>query len=288
MNAGKFGKTVLPLLLSASLFALPSPGERPFPLRFAKPLCETAAITRDSLCQSVVRRYSGVAPGKFAEFVPGVKRRLATGEKVVALTFDLCGSAKKEGKGNGFDREMFEFLKRNGIPATVFASGRWIDANPGIFRELAACPLIEIENHGMRHKPASVSGAIAHGATGTASPAELVDEVEMNARKIESLTGRAPMRYRSGTAYYDETSVAIIAALGFEAVNFSVLSGDAEKGAGKAEVEANILHGARPGAIIIMHMNRPEWQGAEALEGAVKGLLGQGYGFVRLDGFRLE
>mgnify|MGYP002260309271 CR=1 FL=1 len=43
---------------------------------------------------------------------------------------------------------------------------------------------------------------------------ELVDEIDLNARALEELTGRRPRFYRSGTAYYDEVAVQVAAALG--------------------------------------------------------------------------
>ena len=56
---------------------------------------------------------------------------------------------------------------------------------------------------------------------------ELVDEIELNARKIESITNKRPRYFRSGTAYYDEVAVKIANELKHEVIGFSIL-GDAE------------------------------------------------------------
>ena len=89
--------------------------------------------------------------------MPGVRTRLDTGEKVIALTLDACGSAG----GKGVDSRLIDFLIDKQIPETLFINGRWIDANPALFRQLAANPLFEIANHGMLHRPASTSGRAA-------------------------------------------------------------------------------------------------------------------------------
>jgi peptidoglycan/xylan/chitin deacetylase (PgdA/CDA1 family) len=92
---------------------------------------------------------------------------------VIALTFDACGGPG----GSGYDRALIDFLRRREIPATLFINSRWIDANPAIFRRLAAEPLFEIANHGTRHRPLSVTGRSAYGIPGTRSAAEVYDEI---------------------------------------------------------------------------------------------------------------
>lgn len=59
--------------------------------------------------------------------ITGVLTRLATKDKVIALTFDACG-----GKGgSGYDRKLIDYLIKENIPATLFINARWIDANKG-------------------------------------------------------------------------------------------------------------------------------------------------------------
>ena len=146
---------------------------------------------------AVTAKYNGEKPSVFSQWTAGVKSRIDTSEKVAAITLDACGGKR----GSGFDRELIDFLRSEKIPATLFLTALWIDANPGLTEELSRDPLFEIENHGYRHKPASVKGAKIYGRRGTKSAGELFDEIELNARKIESITGRRPVFYRSGTAY---------------------------------------------------------------------------------------
>ena len=76
--------------------------------------------------------------------------------------------------------------------------------------------------------------------------------------------------------------------LGVTVVSFDVLSGDAVPGTPALEIEKNVLENIRPGAIIIMHFNRPEWNTAEALAKIIPALRKQGYTFARLKDFPLK
>jgi peptidoglycan/xylan/chitin deacetylase (PgdA/CDA1 family) len=236
----------------------------------------------ESLKQQISGRVSGKKPLQWGENVPGVRTRLATNEKVIALTLDACGSAR----GKGVDARLMDFLERERIPATLFINARWIDANPELFRRLAANPLFEIANHGLRHKPASVSGRSIYGIEGTRDAGDLVEEIELNARKIEAVSGKRPRLYRSGTAYYDEVAVEISQALGHEVAGFSVL-GDAGATYSAAQVRAALLR-ATPGDVVICHMNHPESGTGAGIMAAVPELKRRGFTFVRMSDYPLR
>lgn len=236
----------------------------------------------ESLKEQITARYAGVTPERWGEQVPGVRTRLDTGEKVIALTFDACGS----GKGKGVDSRLLAFLIHEQIPATLFINGRWIDANPELFRQLAANPLFEIANHGIRHKPASISGRSIYGIAGTQNVAEVVEEIELNARKIEAISGVRPKLYRSGTAYYDEIAVQISQGLGHEVAGFSLL-GDAGATWSTAQVKAALLK-AVPGDVVLLHMNHPEAGTGAGVMAAVPELKRRGFRFVRMSEYPLK
>lgn len=236
----------------------------------------------ESLKQLSAARYAGVTPVKWGEVVPGVRTKLNTDEKVIALTLDACGSPK----GKGVDSKLLEFLIKEQIPATLFVNGRWIDANPELFRQLAANPLFEIANHGMRHKPASVNGRKAYGIGGTLDVAEVVEEIELNARKIEAVSGVRPKLYRSGTAYYDEVAVQIAQSLEHEVAGYSLL-GDAGATWSAMQVKSALLKAA-PGDIALLHMNHPEAGTGAGIIEAVPELLRRGFRFVRMSDYALR
>ena len=219
---------------------------------------------------------------EWGETVSGVKTRLDTEEKAIALTFDACGGRL----GSGYDKQLIDYLEDNQIAATLFINGRWIDVNPDIFQELKDNPLFQIENHGAEHNPCSISGKLAYGEKGTNNIEEVIDEVELNARKIKELTGRKPEYYRSGTAYYDEVCVEIAEELGYQVVNYNVL-GDAGATFSENQVK-NALLSADSGSIILLHMNQPKGKTAEGIIAAIPELKDRGYRFVRLSEYNLK
>lgn len=236
----------------------------------------------DLLKKKVVAEFSGRTPKEWGEKVTGVRTRLATEDRVIALTLDACGSPH----GKGFDAALIGYLEKEKISATLFINSRWIDANREIFLRLAANPLFEIGNHGLLHKPASVNGRSVYGINGTREVAELVDEIELNAVKIRELTGKTPRWYRSGTAYYDEVAVSVANRLGYEVIGFDVL-GDAGATYTGGQVREALLK-AGPGAIVILHMNHPEGQTAEGVLAALPELKKRGFRFVKLSDYGVK
>jgi peptidoglycan/xylan/chitin deacetylase (PgdA/CDA1 family) len=233
------------------------------------------------LREQIVNRYSKSKPEVFSQWTPGVKVKIDTAEKIAAITLDACGGKK----GSGYDSELINFLRENKIPASLFMTGLWIDANPGLVKELAADPLFEIENHGLTHKPASVNGSKIYGRRGTKNPGELVDEIELNAIKIEKITGKRPVFYRPGTAYFDDVAVKIVYDLRQIPMNFSIVSGDAA-GFKPEKIERRITSGIKHGSIIIGHMNRPGKNLYPAMKKSILKLKEQGYRFVKLEDYK--
>lgn len=232
--------------------------------------------------QQINSRFAGKKETQWGERVSGVRSRLDTSEKVIALTLDACGSVK----GKGVDTKLMDFLVQEQIPATLFINARWIDANPELFRKLAHNPLFEIANHGMWHKPASISGRSAYGIAGTKNIGELFDEIGQNARKIEDMTGKRTVLYRSGTAYYDDVAVEVANAMGHQVAGFSIL-GDAGATWSAAQVKAALLK-AEPGDIALLHMNHPEGGTGAGIMAAVPELKRRGFSFVRMSDYPLK
>lgn len=238
-------------------------------------------IANHDIKQRIITTYHDVVPQQWGETVAGVKTHLATHDKVIALTFDACGSQH----GMQHDTKITDFLIKEQIPATLFINARWIEPNMAAFQSLSANPLFEIGNHGYQHKPASVNGRSVYGITGTNSVAELVDEIELNAQKIELLTGKRPLFYRSGTAYYDEYAVQVAQKLRSTVAGFSVL-GDAGATYSRQQVKQALLS-ATAGDIVILHMNHPESGTAEGLIDAIAVLKHRGFRFVQLSAIPL-
>ncbi len=221
------------------------------------------------------RRYPG-KPRLWAEKMPGITSRLEpapTGPgPVVALTLDACSGA--------YDAGLIDFLRARQIPATLFVTGRWIKENPETFRDLAKDPLFEIADHGMRHRPCSVNGREAYGIKGTADMEELVDEVEGGAREIHRNGGPRPHWFRSGTAFYDDIAVRVIADLGMGVAGYSIAVDEGATLPAHAVRDKTLK--AKNGDILLGHMNHPTSGTRQGLMEALPKLQEKGYRFVRL------
>jgi peptidoglycan/xylan/chitin deacetylase (PgdA/CDA1 family) len=225
----------------------------------------------------VAARYRGVTPTQWGTALPGVATTVAASGRQIALTFDACPGA--------CDDALLAILERNAVPAVLFLNSRWIDAHPGRAEQLAANPLFEIGNHGTRHVPLSVTGRSAYGIGGTRSADEVVTEVWTNHTRLAALTGKPPIWFRPGTAYYDDVAVSMVNDLGERPLGFRV-GADNGATAPAAQVRADIT-GAAPGSIVLAHMNHPESGTAAGVSDAITALRASGWQFVSVTGQNL-
>ena len=196
------------------------------------------------------------------------------GQNVVALTLDACSGT--------FDADLVRFLIEHRIPATIFATRRWLERNPEATATLTAHPdLFDIEDHGANHVPAVIGvGRRVYGIAGNPDVEHLRQEVLQGAQAVEQATGSKPRWYRGATALYDPQAVGDIEAMGYRIAGFSV-NVDAGATLGASEVAARI-RAAKSGDILIAHMNRPRSATAEGLARGLSELQARGYRFVLL------
>lgn len=263
-------------LLTLCLFSRPNASD---PLKKGMdPSAEPAYL---ELKEKIIREFRNTKPGEFGPFVKGVKTNLKTTDKIIALTLDACDGKK----GNGYNADLIDFLRKQRIPATLFVTGRWIDAHRKTFAELAEDTLFEIENHGLNHRVCSTTGRTQYGLPSTKNTADVVDEIELNARKLKSFIGRRPAFFRPPGAFIDEASVRISERLGMAVVNYSILSGDGSPYISADKIKTNIVGKTKPGGIVLMHFNHPERHEKQALEMSVPILREMGYSFIKLRSF---
>ncbi|WP_220488263.1 polysaccharide deacetylase family protein [Tessaracoccus sp. MC1756] len=222
----------------------------------------------------IVARFQGQSPTQWGPEVDGVVLRHE--QAPVVLTFDACGGRH----GSGVDDDLLAALSDTGTPATLFVNARWVESNPGTVRDLIADPLFELANHGTRHLPLSVTGEKAYGIPGTASVAEVYDEVAGAQELLTGLLGEAPRFFRSGTAHYDDVAVTIAQTLGLQCINFDVNT-DAGATFSASQVRTATLQ-ARAGSICLGHFNRPGSGTAQGIRRAIPALLEEGLTFARL------
>lgn len=209
-------------------------------------------------------------------------RLVASGgaQKQVALTLDACSGR--------FDEDLIAFLVRNRIPATLFVTKKWLDANRrGVELIKAHLDLFDVEDHGENHIPAVIGqGRTVYGIPGEPDLVHLRREVTEGARAIERAVGVPPHWYRGATAEYDAAALREIRRMGYGVAGFSV-NADAGATLRKPAIEDRLRH-IRAGDIIIAHMNKPASETAEGLSDGLIWLLRQGFVFVRLDQVQLR
>lgn len=198
----------------------------------------------------------------------------------LALTLDACSGR--------FDEALIRFLVRQRIPATLFATKRWIDRNPlGVSVIKSHLDLFDVEDHGERHVPAVIGADLeVYGIAAHPDVEHLRREVLAGAHAIELTFGVAPRWYRGATALYDQPSIREIERLGYRIAGFSV-NADAGATRSKASI-VRTLSRVRAGDVIIAHMNKPDSQTAQGLAAGLQALVDQGFVFVRLDQVGLQ
>ena len=187
-------------------------------------------------------------------------------EKRIALTFDACSVRKV---ANPFDERIVRILEQTQTPATLFLGGKWARRQFTSLRQMAQNPLFEMANHSFNHPHLT-------RATETAIRAELLQAQT----EIFAATGRLPTLFRPPYGEYDEKLVRVAASVGLTTVEYDLPSGDPDDHATKDRLVRYVLLKARPGSIVVMHMNHPKFHTAEALPDIIRGLRARGYTLV--------
>ena len=209
---------------------------------------------------------------------------LPPGEKLIALTFDLC---ETDDDVAGYDGRIVDLLRAQGVKATFFAGGKWMETHKERAEQLIADPNFEVGSHGLRHFD------LSHVNSQT-----LDDEIRLTeaayADTRNSLLIRqcaatiAPnsyipdhmslMRFPYGRC--DAKSLAAVADVGLLAIQWDLLTGDPDPHRSAQAIADTILTKVHPGAIIVAHANGRGWHTADALAVAIPKLKKEGYSFV--------
>jgi peptidoglycan/xylan/chitin deacetylase (PgdA/CDA1 family) len=200
--------------------------------------------------------------------VPGVAiGRVDTKEPVVALTFDACATQIQP---NAFDRQVFDIIKREQIPVTVFVSGRWIEFHGDIARELAANPRVELGNHSYSHPV--LTGVRAD---------RLTDEIARTEDLIAQL-GRHSVGFRPPAGVWNARTLKSVTDRKLPLVLWDVVSGDAGGHIKPELMIEGVTRSVRPGSIVIFHINGRGPYTKDALPDIIRILRERGLRFVPL------
>jgi peptidoglycan/xylan/chitin deacetylase (PgdA/CDA1 family) len=210
------------------------------------------------------------------------------GEKILALTFDLC-----EGGGgrSGYDSEIVEYLQREKIRATFFAGGKWLRSHPEESKGLILDPLFEIGNHGWSHRNLRTLHGGEMEREVTRSEEEyrlLLEELSRDGTKLPAWIPAQPRLFRFPFGACDSESLDFLARRGLYAVQWSVVPGDPSPAASAESIAGEILSRAKPGAIVVLHANGRGVSTASALPLFVPELVRRGYSFVTVSELLLK
>lgn len=220
------------------------------------------------------------------ESLRGSIRRVDTkGEKLVALTFDLCELSDQRA---GYDGAIIDFLRSEGVAATFFASGKWLRTHPERARQLVADPLFEVGNHAWTHGNFGVLDAerMREQLVWTQAQYELVREdlVRLATERGEGgAISRVPPSIRVFRFPYGRCrpeALSMLADMGLAAVQWDVNTMDASKSRTAAGITATVEKGVRPGSIVLGHANGNGHGTAEAIRSIIPSLRAKGYRFV--------
>jgi peptidoglycan/xylan/chitin deacetylase (PgdA/CDA1 family) len=185
---------------------------------------------------------------------------------VVALTFDACATKKQ---ANGFDRKVFEILARERIPATFYLTGRWVEKHPTAAKTIAAAPFIELGNHTYSHPRLTLT-----------RKERIRWQIRRTNRILEKKIGRPALTLRPPAGAFNATVLQIADQEHLPVVLWSVVSGDVGGHVPAARMDRAVLEQAKPGSIIIFHINKRGPLTKKALPDIIAGLREKGFRFV--------
>ncbi len=185
--------------------------------------------------------------------------------KVVALTFDACATREP----SHYDERVTKVLVDKKVPATLFLSGKWIEDNLDHARYLASLPQFELGNH-----------TFLHPRLTRVSEARVREELAWTQAVLYTVTGRQATLFRAPYGDYDQRIVRLAAEAGMTTIQYDLASGDPDVHVTKDILIRYVVENARPGSIVVMHINRRGWHTAEALPAIIDALRAKGFTFV--------
>jgi peptidoglycan/xylan/chitin deacetylase (PgdA/CDA1 family) len=194
-------------------------------------------------------------------------RRVETDEPVVAITFDACAT---KAQGYTFDRAIYAIIKREGLRATLFVSGSWVDFHPDVMQELVSDGSIEFGDHSYDHPHMAELPRV-----------RILDQLD----RTEAALARHGLKSVAFRPPYGEWSPQLLKVAGerqLPTVTWDIVSGDPSEGATARSMAESVVGQARPGSIIIFHINGRGWNTAQALPAILSGLRRRGFRFVFL------
>lgn len=184
-------------------------------------------------------------------------------EKVIALSID-------DGPWPKTTLEMLDILKQNDVKATFFWVGQALEANPDLAkREVAEGHAIG--NHTWHHWYRRMDEATAKS------------EIDRTADLIYKITGVKTSLFRPPGGFLNNGLAAYAKSQKDTVIMWSLTSADTDPHAKPQAFVNNVLKGAKPGFIVLMHDGGGDrHRTVQALPQIISGLKQQGYRFVTI------
>jgi peptidoglycan/xylan/chitin deacetylase (PgdA/CDA1 family) len=187
---------------------------------------------------------------------------------VVALTFDA-------GSDRGYAARILSILERNHVRASFGMTGRWAEANKDLVRRMSRDGDL-LMNHTYDHR--SFTGYSSNAAPLTTQQRKW--EIQTTERIVKRITGKSTKPFfRPPYGDYDSATVRLAGTLGYHYVVMWTIDTLGWNHATPAQILTRCLSGAKPGAIVVMHVGIQS-QDALALQRVISGLRSKGYRLV--------
>lgn len=184
-------------------------------------------------------------------------------EKVIALTVD-------DGPWPETTEQMLDIFKQNDVKATFFWIGKSLENSPEIARRVVA-EGHAIGNHTWHHWYDSMDAATA------------ANEIDRTAKLIYETTGVKTTYFRPPGGVLNNGLAKYAKEQNYSVVMWSVTSADTDPRAQPEAFVENVLKGAKPGAIVLMHDGGGDRsRTVKALPEMIAGLKKEGYRFVTI------
>jgi peptidoglycan-N-acetylglucosamine deacetylase len=210
---------------------------------------------------------------------------LPKGEKLIALTFDLC---EQRGEVAGYDGDVFDYLRRENVKATLFAGGKWMRSHQARTQQLMTDPLFEIANHSETHRNLrlldnrDVQNEITAPQRAFQSVRKKLSSAQCAASvpgAVDSVASRlALFRFPFGAC--NAASMNAVNDAGYLAIQWDLSTGDPDPHQSAQAIARAMVRDVHPGSIVIAHGNGRGWNTAAALPLAIPKLKAMGYQFV--------
>lgn len=228
----------------------------------------------DTIDSEIVITYESIFTEKqencfpFNGFIPEIITELPTHDSVIALTFDACESVTPA----YFDTALLNYIILNRLPSTLFIGGQFAERNHQQIRALSEKPFIEIENHSYSH--------VQHMERLPLT--EVFQDVEKTREKLDSLSPSRTRFFRFPGGNFDLKSLMAVNQMMYRTVHWTFPSGDADSNIPEQRIIDWNVSKARPGSILIFHINGRGYRTKHTLPVIVNELKKRGYRFVLL------